>query len=279
MYATRHTVPTLLGQYNQLARQLGESPYLQPDTTLNNKYNVYPSTMPVNVNEPVLLQYFGIGIRGSASQMIDFGGEIPVMTPYMPEETNMDLYHPIPVRLIKEGDVIPAEELAKYRMKQRVQLDGIWFDAYWLKLLELNTEEPIKFETVDHSTESRTAYTPVIPALLQPAIPDATSGISPNIVVTCVLDCIMAGWELDNVITHMLGGNRELACISEYGLYTGYDFVVAAEGSNSAYNETLGAQLAMHRCIRGHDISSPNQQVTETFVLEQGNSMIARAFD
>ena len=273
MFATRHTVPTLLGQYNQLASQLGASAYIEGDATLNNKHSVYPNLVP-SPGDTSKLQFFGIGIRGSNSAISSIGGDdVPVMVPFMPSEANMDLFHPIPVRMVPTTETLPAEERAKYRMKTTfTAAGGQTFDQYWLKKVEINDVEPIKFETVDGATEARTIYTPDN-SNINPSIPTGLE-TPENIVVSTVLECVLAGWELDHVVTHLLGGRRELACISEYGLYSGAD-----HDFGGGEIESLGVQLAMHRCIRGHDISSPNQQVTETFILEQGNSMIARSFD
>jgi hypothetical protein len=271
MYATRHTVPTLIGQYNQMAHQIGQGWYDHMSTTINSKRQVATANSPSYEN-PIKLQYFGIGIRGSTAALTQLAGdEIPIMVPFTPSEKNMDLFHPIPVRMVPQDAPLNPAERAKYRMKtSHTAQDGTVFDVFWLKMVEFNMEEPIKFEQVNPD-ESRVYYD-LDPDNLSPDVP--TSLVDPeNIVVSSLLQCTIAGYELDEVITHWLNGQRELACISEIGLYSGADF-----GSGTTI-EAIGVQLAMHRCLRGHDLSSPNVQVTEVFALENGNSLIARSFE
>lgn len=270
MYATRHTVPTLLGQYNQLASQIGASMISDQDTTINAKRAVQANVWPA-ADEAIKLQYFGIGIRGASSAVSSLGADdIPVMVPYLPSEANMDLFHPIPVRMALQG-TLSVEDRANYRMRTTQTIDGVGtFDVFWLKKVEINDVQEIKFETVD-TDESRAIYE-LDPANINPSIPDGTE-TPENIVVSTVLGCSIEGWELDEVITHILGGQRELACVSEYGLYSGADHDFGDE------IEAVGVQLAMHRCLRGHDFSSPNAKITENFILENGNSLIARSFE
>lgn len=273
MNTTRNTVVTQLGQYNQLAVQMGYPIYKDTNTTINSKRGVQAGTWPGdNESDSPRLRYFGIGIRGSSYSLSSVGGDdVPIMVPYKPLATNMDLFHPIPVRMVLK-DSLSSAEAANYRIKTPYpSADDHQYDCYWLKLIETNDVDPIRFEQVQ-SNESRTTYE-LDAGNITPPIPDGTE-VPENVVVTTILQCPIEGWELDEVITQILDGKRELACISEYGLYTGFEHDFG--GGNI---EALGVQLAMHRCIRGHDLSSPNAKVTENFVLESGNELISQTFN
>ena len=274
MYTNRLTVSTLLGQYLTLANKLGIVPNVDSATTINTKRSVLAATMPGDATL-LGLHYFGIGIRGSGATTITLNdGDIPAMVPYTPSEKNMDLYHPIPVRMVEAGGLTPAEA-ANYRMKTSYTdvATGTLYDVYWLKCVAISGAQPVVFEKIlDDVENTREAYVLDINNLV-PTVPTGSEVIE-NLVVGTTLNCIIEGWELDEVITHYLDGRRELACVSEFGLYSGTDFEV-----NVDYTEAIGVQLAMHRCIRGHDASSPNAKITEAFIIESGNSLVTRTFD
>lgn len=274
MHTNRVTIATLLGQYLTIASKMGGTPSIDISTTINAKRGIQPAVLPQDPKS-IGLYYFGIGIRGSSSTIISLGSEtIPAMVPHSPSEKNMDLYHPIPVRMALQG-TLSTEEAAKYRLKSSYvdSATGSIYDCYWLKRVTYNEAQPVVIELIDDVTDTRTPYTLDPENNLSPSIPTG-SETPENIVVGTILNCVLEGWELDEVITHYLQGRRELACVSEFGLYSGAEFEISP-----TYTEAIAVQLAMHRCIRGHDVSSPNASITESFVLESGNSLITRTFD
>lgn len=266
MYTNRSTVATLMGQYISIANKMGMSPVIASATTINTKRGIAADTHAVST-DTIGLFYFGIGISGSSATTTEYSQvPFPTLTPYTPSEENMDLYYPIPILVIPSTDNTTDRTL--YRMLDQATLPG--YDVYWLKKAEF--DDSITMETISEAgVREPYVYTTTngVPDKLTPAHDDDES---PNIVVGVKLNCVLTGAELEGTIAQYLGGHRDLACISEYGLYSGVDYGVDPD------IEAIDVQLAVHRCLRGHDLSSPNAQVTESFIIESSNSLVTRTF-
>ena len=150
MYSARYTVPTLLGQYNQLASQMGVGCFIDQKSTLNTKHNRFPDTNPPG--NRVAMQYFGIGIGGATLAQQEEGMPYYPPIPKTPYETNMDLYTPIPVYMVPSAVGLTEDEKSIYRLK--TVKNG--YDLYWLKKIATPT---ITFQKIDTATETRDLFT------------------------------------------------------------------------------------------------------------------------
>lgn len=276
MYSARYTVPTLLGQYNQLASQMGVDCFIDRKSTLNTKYNRHPEVDP----NTVAMQYFGIGIGGATIAAQIPGQPYYPPIPKTPHELNMDLYYPIPVYMVPSSIGLTEDEKLIYRLK--TVEDG--YDLYWLKKIAtpvVSFKKIEENENVSFSFSDPNIFNPVDStvghggyALLNPSSSDPNYNVEvpPLVVANVEISCPITGYEIREYFIQQ-DGNTERANITEYGLYTGEDRVIDEE------TEAVGVQLAIHRCLRGHDLSYANARVTEKFMLENGNSLSYRFFD
>ena len=280
MYGTSNTVITLLGQMHMLAAQLGlpESVNnLYQETTLNNILGINDNIdrLPGTSRKA---EYFGIGIGGSSYTTTTLNSEtVNSLSPYHPSEKNMNLFKPIPVMVVPAGTAVDPD---LYRMKETRTFgtDPTEFDVYWLKKCSLRSNDGSEtyVQSVSGDTDLRTAYVVNNPAtvggLRTPTASNDLISVE-NIVIGAILECVLTGSELANVITYYLDGRSDLAIISEYGIYAGAERLLA-----STVIDSVETQLVMHRCLRGHDISAPQTRVTEQFALENGGSIIAKSW-
>ncbi len=269
MYGTSNTVITLLGQMSMLASSMGLVDYVDIATTINSIRGINSGAQRED-GDVRTMQYFGIGIRGSSYGTVDLGGDtVNSLTPYRPSEKNMDLFKPIPVLVVPAGTTV---DVGTYRMRETKTFgtDPTEFDVYWLKkcTVKLTGGQEMYIQTVEGESDTRTDYD--IVATSEFTHPEPTEDLISvaNLVVGTVLECDLTGAELANTITYYLEGRSELAIISEFGIYMGSELS----------NEAIEVQLAIHRCIRGHDLSTPQQRVTEQFAIEKGGSIIAKAW-
>ena len=273
MYTTRHTVPSVIGQYNQLAAQLGQPAFASEDKTLNSflkaKYSSPAGSAAVGVTNSAHMKYFGIGISGSSTNTSTVNDiNVATLTPHTPDETNQLPYNMLPVHMVIDtAEVAPEEE--NYAMKQIINFNGSAYRVYWLKKIFLDANA-IKLDIVDGL--STLEY--VVPDITVPAVTDSVVDTQ-DIIVSATLKCPLSGGELTSVIEFFLDGNRAHANISEYGIFSG----VWDPNANGGAGDVANAQLALHRTLPGHDLSSPRTQITEVFNIEVGNSLISRAFD
>lgn len=267
---------TILGLLNQLSAQMNATIVPRLETTINTKRNVRPSDTPTG--HPTL-KYFGIGIRGFYN--VDDG---ILSQPYIPSEEDMDLYEPVPFRIVPVEDELevlnPEDPAFPYRMRTIETINSVQYVAYWLKLIEF-PDDNIDITRVDLSTSEETVYT-FDPSNLNPT-PVQTNGVdtvddvNSKIIISTDGRAIITGAELAEYIDIMKAGDYRYAKISEWGFYTGEERTVSAVDGNAVnfdYKESIYTQLATKRCGTGTDLSDPSTVVTEKIVYENGSTFL-----
>ena len=253
-------------------------------TTLNSKYGVLNQTAYQTPKFVPTLKYFGIGTKGFQNIDMDQGA-----LPNAGDARCMDLYGPLPIRVVKKSElasVMPPAERRKYRMMQTKTYDGEEYALFYLKLIEFDNNVEIIKKDADGVTS---VYEPDPQYWLSPQPPDRNEiggAINTNvnrIIVRAKGKCEIRHDEIMEAVTILHEGNMDFARISEIGYYTGYDVAfnannvdlstlpaseVANLSEDSKTYEAAYVQLAKHHCSRGHELYTQGSYMIPTISLE-----------
>ena len=255
------------GQAFNIQQILGLTPLYDLQSSLNAKYGVFPTTKP---NSPGALNYFGIGIGGRrivSSQNLTQPQEIL--------STNMDLYSPIPIRVVPfDQDLSPSEQ-SNYRLRQVQTINGQKYVCYWLMVITKDNMQ-VQYFKLD-SQGNQQPYTPdysnLNPVPPSPTTDGTVDSVGAEINVVAQVTMNVTGVEVSEAISVMYNGDARYATISEVGLYTGTDQTMSytnSQGQTQSYTEGLCVQLHTQMTFNGWDLSSPNSTFTENFYLGSG---------
>jgi hypothetical protein len=265
------SVKTILGSTNDLELELGLTPLYDLNSTLNKKYSVAvqaPSTHPQ-------VKYFGIGIGG-----VQNVSGTNLSQPQEVSELNMDLYTPLPFRVVPAAQDLDPTTRALYRMRVPKVISGANYICYYLKVLNLAAPSA-SYTQRDPTTGVETPYT-LDYSNLSPTPPPTpvngqVSSSSMEINVSAASTLPLSGTEVIEAVSALYGGDLRYAKISEIGIYTGTDASVAATDSNGQafnYTEALMAQLHIQSTLNGVDMSSPTASFGQQFVFAGGSIVL-----
>lgn len=273
--STVRNTNTIAGMINALMPRLNSPFNPRLPYTINAKRNVYPNTTPTKYPS---LKYFGIGINGFYN-INDTNKSVP----YNPRETNMDLFQPIPFRIVPiDQDLSPAER-AQYRMRTIEEPEpGQFFAAYWLKVIDFPDNE-VQIKTIDLNTSEVNDFefddSNLTPTPIKDTGVDILTSVDTKVVVSSGGRCTITGAEVAEAINILHNGDNLLARISEFGFYTGQDKTDAiaqdANGDDFTYTEAIHVELATHRTSTGHDLSDFNTTITEEVVYQNGSAYLS----
>ncbi len=239
LYETVHSTNTLLGIQNQLNRDVGLI-NVNLDQSLNNYYDILPTTEPTTLPT---MQYFGIGTNGWNNN-----------TPRIPSATNLNLFNQVPITIALKSVVIAQpNDYADYRMWKVMFIDDKDYVLFYLKKIDF-LSSVVKLSEVNNTTGNTSSYdhdsidfTPAV-----------TTSISSTKHIAASLEgrCEISGEEITNAnaVLAKSGDMGLIGTISELGFYTGADVQHTLDGVT--YTESVGTQLAMHRCLSPFGVSS-----------------------
>ena len=265
-FKSYYTTATTLWSINTLYGTTDATFVPMHDTTINNKLGLNPNTLPGSNPK---LRYMGIGIGGSYN-VDDESGQ----RPYEPLAKDMDLYKPIPIRLLPiDGDLTESER-AKYRMRTIKTIDGVDYIAYWLKVIDYpDNQIHVTQQVGDGITE---AYT-FDPADLNPiASKVVNSGVVEGTKIRAAVtgEATILGSEILEVINIMFNGDMTKAVISEIGFYSGDDKTVTGEDVNLgtfSYTDAVYVQLAEKTCSIGQPIHTADDVISRRIGFSNGS--------
>ena len=274
-------VNTILGSFNHLNAFLPLKYKQNIGTTLNHKYSVlasYPLT-----EQPNLL-YFGIGVNGYSCASSNNGRSLHIK--HQPDCRNMDLYEPIPFRIVPvSNDLTPAQR-AKYRMRVVRTIEGVEYAHYYLKLIEW---DPDYAEIVVYKTDGQVEQYSLNNGFLTPTVPSAstTGGAidqTDRIIVRAIGICNVSVGELSDYMS--LYEHKNYCEISEFGFYTGVDKVLNSDGEvaenemtdteenpENVIKEATYVQLAKHKTQLPVTLDSDNSSLETKISIEESNSV------
>ncbi len=262
----------LLGSVRELEASLGLTGVYDTNSTLNAKYNTFPSLVPTAL--PTLL-YFGIGIGGC----FNVNGA-NLSEPYPVLKTNMDLYIPIPFRCVPVEQDLTSQEKVQYRMRVRKTIGGADYFLYYLKLITFN-QSTVQLTQTNPTTSLQTPYT-LDYSNLNPTPPTVNSSgvITSNVVevnASVTSGLALTGAEVVEVVNVLYNGDLRFARISELGLYSGQDRVVTgvdANGNPLSYTEAVLAQLNVAYTNNGDDFSVQSRSTTYQIANGAGSLLL-----
>ena len=262
-------VKTLQCTYNELSVLIptGISTNYDLNTTLNHKYNILPNDLPSSTPK---LKYYGIGIKGFKNL-----NDQQLSAPYVPQATNMDLYQPIPLKIVPVNNDLTSSERSNYRMRVRQTINGNDYYCYYLKKLEY-TDNHIKMLETDLNTKQESEIQSLDPSNLNPS-PVATSTTGnvnySKILSVCVdLEISILGQEIIDIINILFNGDLNKAKISEIGLYSGEDKSYTTDGVT--YLEGVYVQLAYLLTWNGSTFETPDSIITRQIRLSSASAYL-----
>lgn len=243
---------TIYGTYLETMQLLG-LPYLQsPNTTLNEKFDIFPDLRPDN-NAVPRARYFCIGMGGHRA-LTGTDGKM-YLSPIQHRPEDAALFDHLPFLVREPENDLSITERAKYALRKVISVRGQNYVAYYLKRFDLTEANPgMKINTVVDETVSSIPFVPTS-ANLNPQPPE----ISNTGVVTSTGQYLSASAmvklnftaqdvaELVNV-AQVLYDNELYAVISEIGVVAGEDktVTVATPGGNMNYKEVVSATIVAH---------------------------------
>jgi len=269
IFESEYSVTTIIGLLNEFESMTALQQTVLSKCTINAQHNVIPTVMPTKTPQ---LFYFGIGINGYYNVNQDTP---PLSQPYMPAATDMDLYQPIPFRIVPiTADLSPTER-AQYRMRTMQTFNGTQYFCYWLKLINFTTKEVEVMQV--NPTGGETPYV-FNPKNLKPIPKKSSTGQIVNasgdtVIVSLSGTCPILGSEIVEVINIMYGDLR-FANISELGFYTGQDVTAQGpdgKGGEISYTESAYTQLSSKLCSLPIPLSKSSKTYIETIEYVNSN--------
>lgn len=232
-------------------------PLYLPNTTLNYKYNNFPANLPLN---PPKLAYFGIGIRGFKN--LD---DQNLAAPYIPSAKNLDLFSPLPFRVVPVANDLSPVERMNYRMRVMKVVEGESYWCYYLKKLSF-IDNRVKILETDLTTGIETVLSELDTNDLTPTpMNTSVEGVTETdkkVSVALTASLQITGEEVIEAINVLYDGNLLKAVVSEIGVYLGDDQdVTLSDGLGGSFNgtEAIFASLAYHYTSLGSALTTPSR--------------------
>lgn len=235
---------------------------LQPTTTLNFKYSVdkeIPNLKLDDVKNSFGVVYYGIGRNGYT---INNG----LRYPFRPDNTDLDLYDPLPFRCIPLGSSLTEYEKEVYRCPVPKVINGVEYICYYLKKIKQFKTDINVYSIDSNGIESIYEFSSdnLFP------IPNKNIGLI-NLegtnkhrgVGTEFNHLMITPLEVKDLKTFFFQNTPNVE-ISEWGLYSGYDDI----DNKKSYN----VQLAFKCCNTGIMLNS-NTTYSRNIKMMIGNKL------
>lgn len=243
--------PTIAAAHLQTCKLLKKPFTVLPNSTLNQKFGIYPDELPAT-NEYPGLAYLGIGNKGATYELAPGGFLLTTPIPHLPRHAA--LYNMIPFVVRPANDDLTASERLKYRLRVPMTTSGGQnVVAYYLMPLDLaNTTPEVELRNVNDGVITTSPFVHALSDLspVHPVISNINLN-NPNgdyLVSTAKTVFTLDQGHITNIMEacNILYGDPRYAAINEVGLFTGIDKVVQGvfNGVASNYTEVISAQAA-----------------------------------
>jgi hypothetical protein len=244
-----NNVRSIYGAYLQTCALLGFNVDIKPNSTLNQKFDLFPNEI-FNSGETPTVKYLTIGNGGHTASMGVDG--LPLINPVPHSPRHAALYNHLPfiIREVTE-DLTPGERLL-YRLRVPRTIDGVNYMCYYAKVLDLSMVEPkIELRNNTDGIITATDFTPSLADLnpVKPVIPVNGNITSTGnyLASTAKIEFVMNEAEITDLLNacNIIYGSDNYAFISEIGLCSGVDRSLMGNfgGPPSAYTEAVGVQI------------------------------------
>lgn len=244
-----NNVRSIYGAYLQTCALLGLNVDIKPNSTLNQKFDLFPNEI-FNSGETPTVKYLTIGNGGHTASMGVDG--LPLINPVPHSPRHAALYNHLPFIIREVGeDLTPGERLL-YRLRVPRTIDGVNYMCYYAKVLDLSLVEPkIELRNNTDGIITATDFTPSLADLnpVKPVIPVNGNITSTGnyLASTAKIEFVMNEAEITELLNacNIIYGSDNYAFISEIGLCSGVDRTLMGNfgGPPSAYTEAVGVQI------------------------------------
>lgn len=249
-------VPSQLSNYLQVTNFLGTPFVKEPNSTLNQKFDIQPNAI-LQPNARPTLKFFTIGIGGHSYTM--GANNIPLSNTIDHSSGDAGLYNHLPFVIRDIDDDLTAGQRAKYCLRKIIEVEGVNKVSYWGKRLNMTGVVPrmTKRTIVDDQViVDAYSYTEANLSPTPPEIPNTGAVTTSNeyLATTAIIAMPFTEEDVSEMynVAETLFGDRRFAIISEFGFCTAVDADVSINTPAGAVNftEVIGAQIAAH--ISGH---------------------------
>lgn len=244
-----------------------------PNTTLNQKFDIYPDARPSD-NEFPHLQYFAIGRGGHRNITGSDGAPLNQLNWHVP--SNSALYKQLPFVLRPIDLDLSSEQRTDYALRRKEIHDSKEYYAYYLKRLPVVIESPkLLLTTVKDGEPTTIPYIPTssdlnpVPPELSPEGDMIISG--QYLSTTSPLVITLNDFDIAEIINacEIIHSNRAYAVISEVALISALNRSVTTEtnGSDINFNEAIVSQCNIIQCTGPYDLNSVNNRLDFSYEL------------
>lgn len=241
---------TIYAAHLQTCKLLNKPFTVMENSTLNQKFNVYPEEQPA-VNAYPSLCGITIGNKGASYDIAQGNYVLTTPIPHLARHASLYNHIPFVIRHIS-NDLSPAERLM-YRLRVPLTINGDNYFAYYMRVLDLTTVVPqVELRNVSGTVITNTPFTPEL-SDLSPTHPT----LSNNSLVTTDGDYLVSTAKLVFTLNQqdivnireacqILYGDPRFAVINEIGICTGIEKIVAGQlgGTTINYTESVVTQIA-----------------------------------
>ena len=243
-------VRTIFSAHLQTCKLLEKPFSVIPNSTLNQKFNLFARQTPPSGEYPKL-GYIGIGNKGTTYEVVS--GNYLLTTPIPHLARHSSLYNFIPFLVRPVNDDISAGERLKYRMRVPITIGTEQYVAYYLKALDATNVVPsIELRNVNDGVITNTPFspdlsdlTPVHPVLTNPDLNNPNGDYLASVAkLTFRLNQADIVEIMDACA--LIYGDPRYAVINEIALVTGLDKVQTGSfgGVTTNYTDVISAQIA-----------------------------------
>ena len=249
---------TIYGATLQTELLLGIPHVHVPNTTLNERFDVFPAVQPGSGQMPTL-HYLGIGV-GAHRQMVGAENQ-PYNDPIEHDPADAAAYKPIPFVLREVGNDLSQAERQRYAIRRLEQINGTNYYAYYLRRIVMDQVRPVMLTNIPQETTGTTK--PVIkqdpfvptganltptPPVIPPGSTISTDGSYLSTSANVSVSFLEADVEEILNVARIKWGNEKLATISEMQLVAGVDQVMTSNigGTQVNYVEAIEAIVCAH---------------------------------
>ena len=221
-----------------------------PNSTLNQKFNLFKDELP-SINEYPVLGYIGIGNKGATYEVTDTNFILTTPVPHLPRDASLYNFIPFIVRNINND--ISSTERIKYRLRVPITIGGTTYVAYYLRTLSINDLIPtVELRNVDGENITTSSFTPTLSDLSpnHPNISNSNLNTANGdyLVSTAKINFQLNANDIQEIMDacNILFGDPRYAVINEIAIVTGIDKILQGTfgGTTSNYTEVIAAQIA-----------------------------------
>lgn len=244
-----NVVRTGIASLTQTTQYIGKQLKILPNSTLNQKLNINQDILPVSTEIPVV-RYLAIG-NGGHGFIIGGNGRVKWQAKHHTVK-HTAMYNQLPFVLRLPEEDLTASERLRYRLRRLETHNGVTYVAYYLRVLDLNTTEPLlELRHVEDGVTTSTPYEPTIEDL-NPVPPvlvagEAVTTTGDYLASTAKIPFRMSAEEVEEFVNavKIIEGEDGYAVISEVATVSGIDKSVTGDfnGSQQSYTDVIYAQI------------------------------------